>query len=179
MERFSPTVQYQIRTSGLAHFVVAVIIPIIIFITVKSSFLKTWRRILSEAFTCCLKILHKMTRPKDHLVCVSDFNWVFLFIFSYVLFTETVNWQEYITSAADERMRLKHWWNDTDKWQPTYSREKTHTLQLCPTQNPPELAKNWTRTSVVRRRRLTALPTECPNFCHAATKVKRQNSSAW
>jgi len=55
MKRFPPTVQYQIRTTGLAYFVVAVIITIIIFIIVKLSFLKTLRRISSPAFTCCLK----------------------------------------------------------------------------------------------------------------------------
>ena len=52
MKRFPPIVQHQIRTTGLAHFVVAVIITIII---VKFSFLKTRRRTSSRGVTCCLK----------------------------------------------------------------------------------------------------------------------------
>jgi hypothetical protein len=51
---------------------------------------------------------------------------------------------------------IEHRWNETGRRKPTYSGEKPVPVSLCPPQIPHGLNRDWTRTSAVRSRRLTA-----------------------
>ena len=53
-------------------------------------------------------------------------------------------------------MGMEHWWNDTDRAEPKYSREKPVPVPHCPPQFLPGLEWELTRASAVKSRRTAA-----------------------
>jgi hypothetical protein len=73
-----------------------------------------------------------------------------------VPFNDIVNCWDYTQLVIHEGMRMKYWWNVTDRGKTDVLEEKPVPEPRCPSQLSHGLAWDWTRVSAVRRCQLTA-----------------------